>query len=85
MAAVLEVHTFAKKSGKKANLLLKCENKTVAIHLQLDLDLASCLPDSFFSAPPYPLRQPCASSNPSRFERRCKEKRDCCCNSIQRK
>ena len=81
MAAVQEVHSFVNKflnlcmSGKKANLSLKCENKTVAIDLQLDLDLASCLPDSLFTAPPYPPRQPCARPSPSRM-RRCGRRRN---------
>ena len=83
MAAVQEVHSFVNKflnlciSGKKANLSLKCENKKVVIDLQLDLDLASCLPDPLLCAPPYPPppRQPCYRTSPSRM-RRCERRRN---------
>ena len=83
MAAVQEVHSFVNKflnlciSGKKANLSLNCENKKVAIDLQLDLDLTSCLPDPLLCAPPYPPppRQPCSRTSPSRM-RRCERRRN---------
>ena len=84
MAAVQEVHSFVNKflnlciSGKKANLSLNCENKKVAIDLQLDLDLTSCLSDPLLCVPPYPPpppRQPCSRTSPSRM-RRCERRRN---------
>ena len=75
MAAAQEVHSFVTKflnlckSGKNADLSLKCKDGKTVINLQLDLesypsDVSTCIPP-----PPYPPRQIYPRPSPYRMRR----------------
>ena len=79
MAAVQEVHSFVTKflnlckSGKNADLSLKCKDGKTVINLQLDLESYPSDAFTFIPPPHYPPRQRCPRPSPSRM-RRCAQR-----------
>ena len=76
MAAVQEVHNFVtkflnlSKSGKNAELSLKCKDGKTVISLQLDFGSYPSDVSSFTPPPPYPPRRRCPGPpSPSRIRR----------------
>ena len=71
MAAAQEVHSFVTKflnlckSGKNADLSLKCKDGKTVINLQLDLESSPSDVSTFIPPPPYPRPRP----SPSRMRR----------------
>ena len=75
MAAVQEVHSFVtkflnlSKSGKNAELSLKCKDGKTVINLQLDFEFYPSDVSTFTPPPPYPPRRIFPGPSPSRIRR----------------